>query len=271
MTRTTRRRLVAVDCDGTFFDRDGYPSARTLQVAQRLSDAGHHLIAATGRSRLTASDRLRAVPGLRHIVCSNGAYAWDMQSDGLQWETTLAPPVVAGIVDTLRAAMPDVSFGWETRGGIGFEKAFIDLAGGIDQLEHGGDAGDPWEQPLYKLKARRPQQQHQSLHDAVHAVLADSPCEITTSGAPFVEITAHGSHKGSGVSRIAGSIGISAADTIVFGDHNNDLAMFRWAGHAVAMGNAVAAVHAEADASTRPNHEHGVAHYLDGLFDAGEL
>lgn len=271
MTGTPRRRLVAVDCDGTFFDRDGYPSDRSRRVAQRLYDAGHHLIAATGRSRLTASDRLRDVPGMRHIVCSNGAYAWDMHADGLHWETTIDAAVVGDIVARLRAAMPDMCFGWETRGGIGFEETFVALAGGLAQLEHGGESGDPWGQPLYKLKARRPAQSHEPLQAAVRAVLGDDLCEITTSGAPFVEITALGTHKGSGVGRVADSLGISAADTIVFGDHHNDLAMFRWAGHAVAMGNALEAVHAQAHASTRPNTEHGVAHYLDSLFESGEL
>lgn len=271
MTDTQGRKLIAVDCDGTLFDGDGYPSRRTCEVVQRVVDSGHHIVAATGRSRLTACDRLVAVAGMRHLVCSNGAYAWDMHEDLLVWETVMTQRLVTEIVSRLRGAFPDVAFGWETRSGIGFEDTFIELAGGIDELENGGRAGDPWSQGLYKLKVRRPSIFRIELQREVAAVLGDRLCEITTSGAPFVEITALGSHKASGLEKTAAMLGFTAADTIVFGDNHNDLPMFGWAGHAVAMGNALDAVQAEAHAVTLSNTDHGVAHYLEKLLNAGML
>ena len=98
--------------------------------------------------------------------------------------------------------------------------------------------------------------------------MGDGVCEITTSGAPFVEITALGSNKASGLEKTTALLGFKAADTIVFGDNHNDLSMFRWAGHAVAMGNALDTVKAEAHAVTLANTEHGVAHYLEKLLDS---
>jgi hydroxymethylpyrimidine pyrophosphatase-like HAD family hydrolase len=167
--------------------------------------------------------------------------------------------------------MSDATFGWETRGGIGFDEVFIELAGGISELESGGQAGDPWSQSLYKLKVRRKGVFSVELQSEVAELLGNSLCEIATSGAPFVEITALGSHKGSGLEKTASTLGITAANTIVFGDNNNDIPMFRWAGHAVAMANALDTVHAEADAVALRNTDHGVAHYLEKLLDAGEL
>lgn len=271
MNDTQVRRLIAVDCDGTLFDGDGYPSRRTCEVVQRVVDSGHHIVAATGRSRRTACDRLTAISGMRYLVCSNGAYAWDIHADLLVWEASMTQERVAEIVSRLRRAFPDVAFGWETGSGIGFEETFIELAGGIAELESGGQPGDPWSQDLYKLKVRRPDVFRIELQQEVVAELGDNLCEITTSGAPFVEITALGSHKASGLEKTAAILGFTAADTIVFGDNHNDLSMFRWAGHAVAMGNAVDAVQAEAHAVTLSNTDHGVAHYLEKLLDAGTL
>lgn len=265
------RRLIAVDCDGTLFDGDGYPSRRTCEVMERVVDSGHHIVAATGRSRFTACDRLMAITGMQYLVCSNGAYAWDMQTGVLVWESVMKQSVTTQIVRQLRDVFPDVSFGWETRSGMGYEDTFAELAGGIAELENGGQAGDPWSQDLYKLKVRRPGVFRMDLQREVATVLGDGVCEITTSGAPFVEITGLGSHKATGLEKTAARLGFTAADTIVFGDNHNDLSMFEWAGHAVAMGNALDSVRARAHAVTLSNTDHGVACYLEDMLNAGTL
>lgn len=155
-------------------------------MVQRLIDAGHPIVAATGRSRLTACDRLADVPGMRHVLCSNGAYGWDMHENRLAWETEITMTQVAEIVSRLRAVMPDASFGWETREGIGFDQSFVTLAGGLDLLEHGGASGDSWTQGLYKLKFRPEGVFRDELQLEVAALLGETLCGITTSGAPFV-------------------------------------------------------------------------------------
>jgi len=265
------RKLIAVDCDGTLFGKDGFPSRRTCEVLQRVVDAGHHIVAATGRSRLTACDRLADVDGLRYLICSNGAYCWDRQEDQLVWETPLAQAAVARIAASLRGEFADVAFAWETRTGIGFENAFVELAGGLAELETGGHAGDPWSQDIYKLKARRPGASPIEFLQQMSLLPGSELCEATTSGAPFVEITALESNKATGLSRTADTLGFTAQETIVFGDNHNDLPMFAWAGHAVAMANALDVVQAQAHSVTLSNVEHGVAHYLERLLDEGLL
>ena len=271
MSTAQQPKLIAVDCDGTLFGGNGYPSARTDEVMQRLVDSEHQLVAVTGRSRHSACARIESVPGMRYVVCANGAYAWDMQEDQLVWDCELEQAAVTNIVSQLRDAFPDAAFGWETRHGVGFDDTFIELAGGIAEVEHVGRAGDPWSQGLYKLMIRRPSVFRLELQQEVALVLGDTLCETTTSGPPFVEISAMGSNKGGGIKKTAALLGFSSADTIVFGDNHNDIPMFRWAGHAVAMGNAVDAVQAESHAVTLRNTEHGVAHYLEKLLDAGTL
>ena len=271
MSNTQRPRLIAVDCDGTLFDAGGRPSPRTCKVMQRLADTKHEVVAVTGRSRLSAMERIESVPGMRHAVCANGAYGWDMQEDQLVWGSELNQTDVADIVARLRDAFPDAAFGWETPSGVGFEDTFIELAGGIDEVELVGQPGDPWSQGLYKLMIRRPKVFRLELQKEVASVLGDTVCDITTSGPPFVEISALGSNKGVGIKKTASLLGFTAADTIAFGDNHNDIPMFQWAGHAVAMGNAVEAVQAESHAVTLCNTEHGVAQYLEQMLNDGTL
>jgi len=271
MSDKQARKLIALDCDGTLFGGDGYPSVQSCNMVEQVVSEGHHVVAVTGRSRLSASDRLASVPGMRYLVCSNGAYTWDRQDDVLVWEAPLRQQLVADITSRMREAFTDISFGWETRTGIGFEEDFIRLAGGIGELESGGLAGDPWSQDLYKLYARRPSVFRVELQREVSALLGEGQGEISTSGVPFIEITAPDAHKASGLEKMSAMLGFTAADTIVFGDNNNDLPMFRWAGHAVAMDNALDDVKACAHAVTLSNTEHGVAHYLEKLLRTGIL
>jgi len=271
MNTSKTPKLIAVDCDGTLFDTNGYPSPRTSEVVQRLVACGHQIVAATGRSRFSAVKRLESVPGIRHLVCSNGAYGWDVHLNCLSWDTQLAIPQVEQIVSRLREAFSDVAFNWEARDGFASDESFIALAGGITEIELGGQAQALCSQALYKLKVRRPGVAVADLQREQASVLGEHLCEITNSGAPFTELSAFGAHKGSGVAKTAVQLGFNAADTLVFGDNHNDLPMFRWAGTAIAMGNALEEVKSAASAVTSKNSEHGVADYLEKLLDAGEL
>jgi len=194
-----------------------------------------------------------------------------MRAQGISWETKIPIAQVAEIVSRLRSAFDDVTFNWEAQDGFGWEESFAELSGGVDEMELGGVAEELGSQALYKLKVRRPNVATAVLQRDLTMMLDDTLCEVTTSGAPFLELSAFGAHKGSGLAKIASLLGFTAANTIVFGDNHNDLPMFQWANTAVAMGNAMAENKIQADAITLSNVEHGVAHYLETLLDAGEL
>jgi hydroxymethylpyrimidine pyrophosphatase-like HAD family hydrolase len=81
----------------------------------------------------------------------------------------------------------------------------------------------------------------------------------------LVEISAKGVTKAFGLERIAAEHGIEAADVVAFGDMPNDLPMFAWAGHVVAVANAHADVLAAADEVTASNDDDGVARVVERL------
>jgi len=76
-----------------------------------------------------------------------------------------------------------------------------------------------------------------------------------------------GVSKAWGLERLRLHLGVNPKDTLAFGDELNDLAMLRWAGHAVAMPAAPAEVKAAADtiAPAGPE-EDGVAQVINGLW-----
>ncbi len=86
---------------------------------------------------------------------------------------------------------------------------------------------------------------------------------IVVQTAPFyLEVCPAAVNKGVGLLAVCGALGIDPAQTIAFGDSQNDIDMLRAAGMGIAMGNADEEVRAAADRVTLSNNENGIAHAL---------
>jgi hydroxymethylpyrimidine pyrophosphatase-like HAD family hydrolase len=79
----------------------------------------------------------------------------------------------------------------------------------------------------------------QARHEARLAVLRTDP--------PYLEFTAANVNKATALAAVAESLGASRAETVAFGDGNNDAAMLAWAGLGVAMPHAAPSARAAAD------------------------
>src|SRR5439155_14045436 len=75
----------------------------------------------------------------------------------------------------------------------------------------------------------------------------------------YCDVIPPGIDKGRLVEVLAQRLGVSRSEILVLGDMENDLEMFRKAGFAVAMGNAVDAVKSAAQGTTLSNEEDGFA------------
>jgi Cof subfamily protein (haloacid dehalogenase superfamily) len=75
----------------------------------------------------------------------------------------------------------------------------------------------------------------------------------------YCDVVPPGIDKGRLVELLAARLGVPRSQILVLGDMENDIAMFRQAGFAVAMGNATEAVKRAAQATTLSNDEDGVA------------
>ncbi|MCG0748123.1 HAD superfamily hydrolase [Lactiplantibacillus plantarum] len=72
-----------------------------------------------------------------------------------------------------------------------------------------------------------------------------------------------GMHKGRALKQLGEQLGILPDEMLVFGDGTNDLEMFHYATHAVAMQNAPENVQANATAVTGTNVDNGVLDYIE--------
>ena len=265
-------KLIASDLDGTLFGADSLPSARTIAALEQAQAAGVVVVAATGRSHHSALPRLASANAVDWAVCSNGATIFDIAAQRVHTHFPIADAAVDTVIAAARAALPDIGVGWETAAGFGFDAAFRSQEPTIEEM------GDAWVEPpapparrprhTLKLLLAHPELQRLDLLAELAPHLPEDVC-AATSGATFVEVTGAGVDKAHTVGVLARELGIEAGDVVAFGDHNNDIAMLRWAGHGVAMGNAHPDVVAIADEQTASNIEHGVAAVVERFHQEG--
>jgi len=85
----------------------------------------------------------------------------------------------------------------------------------------------------------------------------------------FLELASPEVSKGAGLGFVAEQLGFTAAETVAFGDGENDVELLEWAGYAVAVANANAKALARADFVCPPVQEEGVAQVIEAILARG--
>lgn len=274
--RSARPGLIVLDLDGTVVGYDTAklePSERVRAAIAAVLAAGVPVTVATGRAvwgALPTVTSLGLVDGAPlDIVCSNGAVVYDVGADRVTHRVTVDPRPAALALLELNAkvglAVETGTEGYKYNGNfeLNFESLFL---GEVDLPELLAE-------PTTRLCCRVPGDDSdwdsfQHRRDEAVALLAavdlDPAVYHTVIGfSGWIDITPAGVSKATGAALIAADLGVAAADVVAVGDGHNDLEMFGWAGHAVAMGQAPDDVRAAADEITAPVQDDGVAVLLE--------
>ncbi|TXS30482.1 HAD family phosphatase [Streptomyces sp. ms191] len=259
-------RLVATDLDGTLLRSDESVSDRTRAALAAVTAAGAAHIVVTGR----------AVPWTRHIlddlgyeglaVCGQGAQVYHAGERRLLTSVTLDRQLAGLALSKVEAEVGPLALA-ASRDGLDGEV----LVGPGYRVQEGPlpvrafeDPADLWSAPLNKVYIQHPTLSDDELTRVARATVG-SLVDIVVAGPGIVEILPLGLSKATGLSLAARRLGAKAADTIAFGDMPNDIAMFGWAAHGVAMANAHEELKAVADEVTASNEEDGIAVVLERL------
>ena len=264
----TRPRLIATDLDGTLLRTDKSVSVRTREVIEAVVASGIEVVPVTAR-RVKNVREIAAAMGVKGpVISGNGAVGFDLATDEPLFTQPMSADTVARAMDVIRGALPEVHFALIGPTGEGFcaEPGYADLCDFGDHQMTASDmeisstvGGDGT-----KLVMRHAGHGPAELHALVEA-LDLPPCQLTHSGAPFLEITGPGVTKASGLERLCARLGITSEHVWAFGDAANDVPMIRWAAVGHAMANAVDEVKAAADRIIGSNDDDAVAAVLTEL------
>lgn len=259
-------KLVATDLDGTLLRDDHTVSERTREALAAVTAAGAAHIIVTGR----------AVPWTRHIlddlgydglaVCGQGAQVYHAGEHKLLTSLTLDRQLAGLALSKIEAEVGPLALA-ASRDGLEGEV----LVGPGYQVQEGplpalfvDDPAEMWAAPLNKVYIQHPALGDDALTKAARQAVG-SLVDVVMAGPGVVEILPLGLSKATGLSLAARRLGLKAADTLAFGDMPNDIPMFGWAQHGVAMANAHDDLKAVAHEITASNEHDGIAVVLEEL------
>ncbi len=236
-------KMIATDIDGTMLRSDGSLSPRVRNALHDAADAGIHVVPATGRPEMVATEVIADL-GLRgHWVFANGAMTRNLSTNELVRGYWMSPVVAQGLVVEMRAAFPGARFAVELEDGMAFEPGFEQIVPTrpsiepIDDILDGMMAADGSFPRVQKVLVFDPDRTVDELYQAVAATIGDHGVP-SYSGLRFIEVAASLVTKSLALDALCGDLGIDIADVAAFGDNHNDVTMLEWAGQGYAMANA---------------------------------
>lgn len=275
-----RPKLVASDVDGTLLDPLERITDRTARVITRVLAAETPFVLVSGRPPRWIPSVAQAAGLSGYAVCANGATVYDIGADRVVSVHGMDPVLLGDIVHAIAGVLPEIKVAAErTRLGVrtvspfaiefGFRNPWGNPNGSnvIDGQPDVATRAEVLGHTATKLLIRHRNLTSQQIAEAVRAVLADAPVEVTySSNQGLIEVSSAGVTKASGLAEVCARLELAGDDVVAFGDMPNDEPMLRWASHGVAMANAHADLLAVADEVTAPNSEDGVAQVLERWF-----
>ncbi|MFD4834011.1 HAD family hydrolase [Streptomyces uncialis] len=259
--------LIATDLDGTLLRADDSLSPRTRAALTRAVAAGAAHIVATGRPVPQVVPVLRELGHRGLAVCGQGAQLYDAGSGRIVWSVTLDREIAEVALGKVEAEVGSVLAAVNQDGtdGLmlmepGFTVRHPTLSG-----ERAGHRDELWDRPLTKVLIHHPELAEDELAAAARTVVGDL-VTVTMAGPGAVELQPLGITKATALARAADLLGTGPRDTLAFGDMPNDIPMFLWSAHGVAMANAHDELKAVSDEITGSNEDDGVAAVLERLY-----
>ncbi|MGP4044817.1 HAD family hydrolase [Streptomyces sp. 2A115] len=267
MAAPTEYALIATDLDGTLLRGDDTLSDRSRAALAMAVEAGARHLVVTGRPAPRVRPLLDELGGQGLAVCAQGAQLYDAGTDRMVWSVTLDRELAETALGKIEAEVGEVY-------------AAVDQDGvdGLTLIEPGYEMPHPtlpavrvirrddlWADAISKVLLRHPLLSDDELASAARGAVG-SLATVTMSGPGTVELQPCGVTKATGLALAAEHLGLTRFATIAFGDMPNDIPMFRWAAHGVAMANAHPELKAVAQEETLSNEEDGVAVVLEKLF-----
>ena len=267
-------KIIALDLDGTLLTHDKKLTDRTRRALTAASKQGNWIVPATGRALKAIPEEILSLPFLRYVISINGASVSDEQTRERLYSADIPKRIALELMAFAKRydCMYDCYWqdtGWSNRSFLERIRYYNSDEEVIRLIRMSRQPVDDLERMISE-RAESVQKVQLCFRDleersaAKTAIEAHFPDIVATSSfRNNLELNWKTADKGRGLIFLAGHLGMTAADTIAFGDSSNDLSMLRAAGTGIAMGNASDEVKKQCQSVTLTNDQEGVAAYLE--------
>ena len=262
-------KVIALDVDGTLMSSRNELLPSTVAALQDAADHGIHIVLSTGRMLSECRELLAQLPMIRYAVTCTGAQTVDLQDESTIGRKSLTADDLRLLcshlwdLDVLLQVFDDHD-GLMHNDAVCLANAERYCAPGLAQ------AIRRYHAPEADLQAYVAA--YEGPTNKLHMYFATAKDKQTaverTKGLPYdfadtcdrdLEIMPLGVDKGLGLRQLAEHLGLDRSEVMAIGDGGNDEGMLRYAGLAVAMGNANDYVKSLAHRITDDNDHDGVA------------
>lgn len=276
-------KYVFFDMDGTLLTSNRTPSPRTIETLDKLWARGINCSIATGRPYYFARNEIKTVKPHLPVISCNGALVFDPKEKKLISFSSISKEVTPKIFDIL--VKNDAVVWIYTK-----EKMFTlknditnPTSAWIDRIKT-INSNYPKEDQAEIIEIKNPNDFDITQYDIIKFLIiySEIPLEkykkieeevnklsgvyIVRSQNEVFDIMPEGLSKGNGLKVLHDKGLIDLNHTLVFGDAENDISMFKVAKWCVAMGNAQEKTKEAAMFETDDHDNDGIANFFDKLF-----
>lgn len=271
------RKLFAADLDGTLLNHKKEITTETLNVLNKMADAGHVLVLNSGRALksilLTKEENSLSFPGI-YVIAYNGGLVYDCDNVKVLFKTCLMKEETASIMKMAmeygiycHSYQDDQIISPCDSEELKFYQKTNHLSAVIapDTLTDGLEACK-----CIAIELSDPQRLEQ-FRKALEKEFGDR-FQYIYSSKYYLEIFPKDSGKGNALCNLCNYLGIPLFNALAAGDQENDISMIQAAGHGIAMANAILSLKEAADKVTELDNNHdGLVPELLEFFFGKEL
>ena len=257
-------KLVVSDMDGTLLNSKGEVSKNFINIFHQLQEHNIHFVAASGRQYHSITHKLHDIKDRITIIAENGGITKQGNKELLITELPTKNinsliPLIREIDDAYTVLCGKNSAYIETK-----NEAFISMFNEYyNEYTIVDDLTKVNTDVFLKVAVYSFTGSEKNIYPYVKHL--ENELQVKVSGSNWLDVSHQNANKGYALKHLQKSLGISKAETLVFGDYNNDLEMLEMADFSFAMDNAHPNVIKTANYKTKSNDEQGVEYILEKL------
>jgi Cof subfamily protein (haloacid dehalogenase superfamily) len=261
-------RLCAIDLDDTLLGPDHRLSERNCRAIRAVIAQGVTVVLASGRMFATTVRFAEQLDLDTPVISYNGALVKNPRTGEVWLQECVAPNLAARVLDYCRERRLQLNYYLNDHLYTAEQTPWLDL--------YHRRTSAPFEiVPDFYTALREEAPTKVIIVDAPETIdrllpyfraMFGEALYVTKSNAEYLEFLPPKANKGAALELVTRRFGITAGETLAFGDSWNDIPMLQWAGLGIAVGNAKPEVIAAADRTVRSNAEDGVGVALEEIF-----
>lgn len=256
-------KMVVTDMDGTLLNSDHEVSDRFFELFYALQKRDVLFVAASGRQYNSIIDKLLPIKDDIIVIAENGAFVMHREKE------LLATPMDRKSIKQILATLEGIPEAHTVL--CGKRNAYINdnsTEFGDKLREYYSDFNEipdirEFQGEVLKIAVYHFKSSEEYIYPSVRHL--ENGLKVKVSGAHWLDLSHQNAHKGFALQQLQKTYNIGSAETLVFGDYNNDLEMMALSDYSFAMANAHENVLKAAKYTTTTNDDLGVERVLEKL------